>query len=49
MELTDTCFKTLILSIFKDLKDEHKEERNGKYQKEPSEYTELWKHCISLQ
>lgn len=49
MELRDTCFKTPNLNIFKDLKDEHNEERNGIYQKEPSEYTELRKHCIALQ
>lgn len=29
--------KTPILNIFKDLEDEHNEERCGKYEKEPSE------------
>lgn len=42
-------FKTPILNIFKDPKDENNEERNGKYQKEPNEYIELRKHCIALQ
>lgn len=38
MELTDMHSKTPILSIFKDLEDEH-EERFGKYEKEPREIT----------
>ena len=37
MELTDACSKTPILNTFKDMEDEHNEERNSKYKKEPSE------------
>lgn len=46
MELTDLCFKTPILNIFKDLEDEPNEERNCKCKKEPNEILELRKNIV---